>query len=72
MARRYPNRKISYTTVATLEGIGVPVQPTPNDDNLLHATAVVPIPLDPARAVQISALFTRIDNPAWCSGGKKK
>jgi hypothetical protein len=32
--------------------------------NTLHSTAVVPIPLDPARAAQISSVFQRMPNPA--------
>lgn len=65
----YPNAMISYTTTAALEGIGVPVVPTPSAANALHATAVVPVPLDPAKAAQISAAFARIPNPSRCGGG---
>jgi RHS repeat-associated protein len=71
MVARYDNGKISYTTTATLASIGVRVVATPFPDRgmPLHATAVVPVPLDPARAAQISAVFTRIPNPAKCGGG---
>ena len=69
MAANYPNNQISYTTTAALGGVGVPVVPSPSTNNPLHATAVVPVPLDPTRAAQISGLFTRIPNPAKCGGG---
>jgi hypothetical protein len=69
MAANYQNGQISYTTTADLGAIGVPVVPTPSDNNALHATAVVPVPLDPTRAAQISGVFTRIANPAKCGGG---
>lgn len=52
------------TTVSALAEIGVPVVPTPSDDNPLHATAVVPVLLDPARTAQISDIFDRQPNPA--------
>lgn len=69
MVARYPNNQISVTTVAALASIGVPVVPTASDTNKLHATAVVPIPLDPIRAAQISAMFTRHPNPACGTNG---
>lgn len=65
----YPNAMISYTTTAALQGIGVPVVPTPSAANALHATAVVPVPLDPTKAAQISAAFARIPNPSRCGAG---
>jgi hypothetical protein len=68
-AARYENTMISYTTTEALAAVGVPVTPTPSDDNPLHATAVVDIPLSAARAAQISAVFLRKPNPAKC---KKK
>lgn len=60
----YPNGQISVTTVQELAKVGVTVTPTPFTNMPLHATAVVPTPLDPARAAAISALFQRIPNPA--------
>ncbi len=66
MVASYPNPQISYTTTNALSNIGVPVVPTPSANNPLHATAIVPVPLDPARAAQISGIFTRIPNPAKC------
>lgn len=64
----YPNAMISYTTTANLAGVGVPVVPTPTAANALHATAVVPVPLDPKKAAEISAVFARIPNPSRCGG----
>ena len=71
LSRNYPNKQISYTTVGALQGIGVPVRPTPFPNNPLHGTALVPVPLDPARAAQISALFSQMPNPSNCGGGSK-
>jgi hypothetical protein len=61
---QYPNNIISYTTVDALAVIGVPVVPTPFPGMPIHGTAVVPIPLDPARAAEISSVFQQIPNPA--------
>jgi RHS repeat-associated protein len=65
LATPVPNAMISYTTTAQLAGVGVPVVPTPTP-NTLHATAVVPVPLDPARAAVISRVFQQTANPARC------
>ena len=65
LTANYPNGQIGWTTVSELAKLGVPVLPTPFLPGMpLHGTAVVPIPLDPARAAQISELFNRIPNPA--------
>lgn len=64
LVANYPNGQISWTTVQELAKIGVPVVPTPFDRMPLHGTAVVPIPLDPARATQISNVFRQMKNPA--------
>jgi hypothetical protein len=70
MVANYPNGQISYTTTAELQGVGVPVIPTPTATNALHATASVQVPLNPAKAAQISAVFQRIPNPALNCGGQ--
>jgi hypothetical protein len=67
MISKFPNRKISFTTVEELAAKGFPVIPTP-DDNPLHADIVVPnSTLSPEQAEAISALFRKNirDNPAY-------
>jgi hypothetical protein len=63
MVANHPNNQISYTTTSALAGVGVPVSPTPSDNNALHATSVVEIPLGPEFAATISALFNSGGSP---------
>jgi RHS repeat-associated protein len=61
---QYPNGTISYTTVKDLAILGIQVAPTPQPNDPLHATVVVPDPLPNELAGRLSAEFGRkMDNP---------
>jgi hypothetical protein len=74
IARSYPNTSISYSTTDALRSVGVKVVPTPFPErgNPLHATGVVQIPLDPALAAKISAMFRQMPNPSKGKCAAKK
>jgi hypothetical protein len=54
---QYPNGTISYTTTNTLAGMGIQVAPTPQPNDPLHSTVVVPYPLPDPQAQAINSAF---------------
>ena len=55
---QYPNTMISYTTVRELAVLGIQVVPTPQPNDPLHSTVVVPDPLPDAQAEALSSAFS--------------
>lgn len=67
LAANYPHNVVSITTTAALSEIGANVYATPMlPHKPLHGTVGANIPLSPARAAELSAVWQRIPNPAKC------